>query len=175
MKNLSRSDNPEIASIADELNRETNNLSSASFGGQVIEDIILPVGVEVEIPHNLKMTPKYRIILKQDSGVYISDGDTAWDDKKIFLKAEVPTTSAGGNATLTWDTGGNWDTPAPEVFDGKVIQRVVRNSTGTNWSQDDAGNNTAIEMPTEANIAFDGGIGGSSVTEARVSILILRS
>ncbi len=176
-KNLSRSENPEIAGIADEYNREINNLSSASFGGQVIEDIVLPVGVEVEIPHSLKMTPKYRIILKQDSATYISDGDTAWDDKRIYLKAEVPSdVSIGGPATISWDTDGNWNTPAAEVFNGKTIKRILRNSTGTNWSLEDASNNTAIELPTEASVAFDNGSGGgSSVTEVRVSILILRS
>lgn len=174
-KNLPRSENPEIAGIADEYNREINNLSSASFGGQVIENITLPVGVEVEIPHSLKMTPKYRIILKQNSGVHISDGDSAWDDKKIFLKAETPI-SDGVNATLTWDTDGNALTAPPQVYNGKTVKRVLRNPTGTNWSIDDAGNWSAIEMPTEVSIAFDGGgSGGSSVTEVIVSILILRS
>jgi hypothetical protein len=174
VKNLSRTDDPRIANIADETNRELNNLSSASFGGQVIEDIILPVGVEVEIPHNLKITPKYRIILKQDNGVYISDGDTAWDDKRIYLKAEGASGSSGA-ASINWEIDGDWNTPAPQIFDGKIVKRVLRNPVGTNWTIDDSSNWSAIEMPTEANIVFDGGGGATTVTEVRISILILRS
>ena len=88
MRNLVRTDDSNIASFADEYNRETNNLSSISFGGQTIEDIEIPVGISFEIPHSLKVTPKYRIILKQSSPVVISDGDKTWDDKNIYVRAD---------------------------------------------------------------------------------------
>lgn len=91
MRNVARSKNPEIASIADELNRETNNLSTASFGGQVIDDLVLTAGVEVDISHNLKITPKYRIILRGAEQAIISDGPTPWDGQKIFLISNVDT------------------------------------------------------------------------------------
>ena len=60
------------------------------MNGQIIENIKLPVGVNVAISHNLKMIPKYRIILRQAGGLVITDGDLEWTDKKIYLKANDP-------------------------------------------------------------------------------------
>ena len=87
MRNISRTSNPELAVFADEYNREVNNLSTKNLGGQVIGPITLPINTEVEVPHSLKVTPRYRIILRQQGGLTITDGDSQWDDKKIFLKA----------------------------------------------------------------------------------------
>lgn len=59
-----------------------------NLSGQIIEDIYLPSsGAEISIPHRLKVVPKYRIILRQSNGAIIADGSTAWDDRKIYLRA----------------------------------------------------------------------------------------
>lgn len=62
-------------------------LLGSNFNGQIIENITLPNGVEVAISHNLKVTPKYRIILRQKGNAVINDGDTEWNDKTVYLKS----------------------------------------------------------------------------------------
>lgn len=81
-------ENPE--EMVDSLNTvlDSGLLLGSNMNGQIIENITLPVGVEVAISHNLKSVPKYRIILRQTGGLVITDGVKAWDDKKIYLKAE---------------------------------------------------------------------------------------
>ena len=57
-----------------------------NMSGQIVKDIFIPAGASVEVSHNLKMTPEYRIILRQRSSGIISDGDKPWTDKAIYLK-----------------------------------------------------------------------------------------
>ena len=61
----------------------TNNMS-----GQIAENITIGAGLEVEIPHSLKVTPKYRIILKQQGNGVITDGSENWTSRFIYLKNE---------------------------------------------------------------------------------------
>lgn len=68
----------------------------ANLSGQIIKDIELPVNESVDIPHNLKITPKYMIILRSRGGCYnVVDGDSKWTDRRISLK------SIGGSGTQT--------------------------------------------------------------------------
>lgn len=65
----------------------TNIELKDNMNGQVIENIQLPANAdEVAISHNLKLTPKYRILLRQDADGVVIDGTTEWDNKKIYLK-----------------------------------------------------------------------------------------
>ncbi len=68
------------------LNVLLRRLSTNNFSGEVIEDIAIPTGIELAIPHNLKVVPKYRIILKNTGEFDIGDGDTPWTDRVIYLK-----------------------------------------------------------------------------------------
>jgi len=73
--------------VAEEMNSFVRNVSLGdNMSGQIVSDIFLPAGSTVEVPHNLKVTPKYRIILRQRSSGIISDGDKAWTDRAIYLK-----------------------------------------------------------------------------------------
>ena len=65
-----------------------NNLTvSDNFAGQILSDVFLPSGVDVAVPHSLKVPPKYRIILRQTGTSVIVDGSTPWNDTQIFLQA----------------------------------------------------------------------------------------
>jgi len=85
-------DRPE--EMVDSLNTVLDNglLLGSNLGGQIIENIELKAGQNVAISHNLKITPKYRIILRQDTSSIISDGVLEWTDKKIYLNASADTT-----------------------------------------------------------------------------------
>lgn len=185
MKNVDRTENPEIAEIADEFNRELNNLSTKSFGGQTIVNIELPVGQEVEIPHSLKVTPKYRIILRQSANAVITDGDTAWDDKKIYLKAIAP---ASGSASVDWEADSVPTTVSSSGKPYKVGSTVVaplRRSTAhaqtniNSWARDNWSGAPhyfffgaeGVVLPTAVNINFSG---ATSVDTVIVSILLLK-
>lgn len=87
MRSLSRKVE-DYPTTVDELNTFLNNILLSRLSGQIIESIELPIGgAEVAVSHNLKSVPKYFIILRQSASAVIIDGNTAWDDKKIFLKA----------------------------------------------------------------------------------------
>ena len=65
----------------------TNIELKDNMNGQVIENIELPANAdEIAISHNLKITPKYRILLRQDVDGVVIDGTTEWSDKTIYLK-----------------------------------------------------------------------------------------
>ena len=88
MKNISRKD---LGGIADEINRELNTFSLGDRAGcKVVENVPLST-TEIAIPHNLKITPKYMIILRQSAPASIYDGTTPWTDKTIFLRASAST------------------------------------------------------------------------------------
>lgn len=57
-------------------------------GGQIIDNIEIPVGKEVIVSHSLKTVPKGRIIIRQTGNLSVTDGPTAWTDKFLSLKAE---------------------------------------------------------------------------------------
>jgi len=57
-----------------------------NMSGQIINDIQMIAGQTIDISHNLKVTPKYRIILRQRTNGIIADGDKPWTDKAIYLK-----------------------------------------------------------------------------------------
>lgn len=95
----SREFTPEgYAEMVDSLNTVLGTLlMSQNFDGQIIEDILLPSGQNVRVSHNLKTTPKYRIILRKQGSLTIEDGDLPWNDKYIYLKSD----GAGGSATVS--------------------------------------------------------------------------
>lgn len=58
-----------------------------NFNGQILESIRLPAdGSDVEIKHNLKVTPKYMIILRQKGVGVTIDGSKEWNSRTIFLR-----------------------------------------------------------------------------------------
>lgn len=68
----------------------------SNLSGQVIYNIELPVGESVGVSHNLKITPKYMIILRSRGSCYnVVDGDSKWTENKISIKA------IGGSGTQT--------------------------------------------------------------------------
>lgn len=62
-----------------------------NLDGDIVEITIPSAGTEIGIRHNLKVTPKYRIILKHRGDGIILDGDTAWDGKTVYFKASQAT------------------------------------------------------------------------------------
>lgn len=67
---------------------------TGNMAGQIIENITLPANSdEIAISHNLKVVPKYRIILRQRGDGVIIDGDT-WDDKKVSFRRDNLTAPA---------------------------------------------------------------------------------
>lgn len=85
MKHISRKD---LGGVADEINRELNRFSLGNRQGcTVVEGIELKTGVDTPVPHNLKITPKYMIILRQSSSGVVFDGTSPWTDKTIYLEA----------------------------------------------------------------------------------------
>lgn len=57
-----------------------------NFDGEIIEKIVIPAGVEKDIPHKLGNKPKHRIILNQEGNGVISDIPSGWNQYKIKLK-----------------------------------------------------------------------------------------
>ena len=84
--------------IIDEINTALRNISlDFNFSSQIV-NVELQAGVETEISHGLKKTPKYRIILRQSGSLIVSDGTTPWSDTNIYLKA---TDVGSGEAKMT--------------------------------------------------------------------------
>jgi len=71
----------------------TNNMN-----GQILTVTLPSAGTEVGIRHNLKITPKYRIILRHRGNGIVIDGPTAWDGSTVYLKASQATE----NLTITF-------------------------------------------------------------------------
>lgn len=86
---------PEDAEIEDII-REYNNLAntfnfltkfmsiSNNFDGN-ISTVVLPATTQVQVQHLLGVTPKYRLILRQEGNGVISDIPSGWNDKYITL------------------------------------------------------------------------------------------
>lgn len=62
-----------------------------NMSGHIVEITLPSAGTEVGIRHNLKVTPKYRIILKHKGNGIILDGDTAWNGTTAYFKASQAT------------------------------------------------------------------------------------
>jgi len=149
-----------FSNMADSLNTTLGGLLLGdNFGGQIIGNIKIPVGEEVKISHNLKVVPKYRIILRQDGATSISDG-SIWNDKYISLRAGNP--------------------------DGFFLKDIVAQEKAVDWIESadgapcDAGNYSAtgavidprkILLEKECLNAAFSGITGEEVT---ITILLMR-
>jgi len=73
--------------LVDILNTGLSNLTiDENMSGEVIEVTLPADGTEIEIPHNLKITPKYRIIVRQSGKGLVIDGLAEWTERYIYLK-----------------------------------------------------------------------------------------
>lgn len=84
-----------FSDMANSLNTLLRRIGTDNISGE-IATVEIPAGIELAIPHNLKVTPKYRIILRNTGEFNIGDGDTPWTDKTIYLK-----NSGASTATLS--------------------------------------------------------------------------
>lgn len=75
-----------FSDLVGQLNVFMTSIGLENMNGQVINNINIPASTSIDIPHSLKTTPKYRIILRQINGGTIVDGDTQWSDTLISLK-----------------------------------------------------------------------------------------
>ena len=83
-----------------------------NMSGQVVK-VKMPINETVEIPHNLKVVPRYRIILRMEGAAVLVNGNKEWTDKAIYLKAVgVPTGVTNPALTLPGNTLG----PVIEAF-----------------------------------------------------------
>lgn len=111
-----------FSNMADALNTLMGTLLiGENFGGQVVENIELPVGEEVRISHNLKITPKYRIILRQKGELIITDGDSQWTDKYIYLRADFVSGSSGVSFTQDLNLRDTTNILGPAFPDGVKV------------------------------------------------------
>ena len=80
--------------MVDSLNTVLNGmLVGENMGGQVVENIQLDGSTTgTKIPHNLKVTPKYRIILNKNGPVEVYDSISEWSDKYIVMVSSAPVT-----------------------------------------------------------------------------------
>ena len=150
------------AEMADSLNTTLGGILTQNMGGQVIENITLPVGKEVRISHNLKKTPKYRIILRQQGSLIITDGDSAWTNKYIYLKAESVTSSGSFSKDIVFKTN---DTINPAVAPSGSFASNGYSLTGTPQ------NIYGIINTATLNDTFNQSV---VATEAVISIIIMR-
>ena len=83
---------------SDRINSENDGgITFLNLAGHFIEGIILTAGAkEVILPHKLKTVPKGRFIVRQFGTATVVDGDTAWTDKVLSLKA-----IGSGQTTIT--------------------------------------------------------------------------
>lgn len=72
--------------MAQSLNVGLINLSfKDNFKSDIVTIHEIGAGAEFLVSHNLKKTPEYRIILRQEGGEYITDSIGKWNDKAIYL------------------------------------------------------------------------------------------
>lgn len=62
-----------------------NNVTLSENMSMDIKSVSIGIGATVVVTHGLKVTPKYRMILRQTGNGVITDAGT-WDSTKIFLK-----------------------------------------------------------------------------------------
>lgn len=83
--------------LIDQLNNGLNKLTlDENVDCQVIENIIIGAGAEVSIDHKLGTTPRFHLILKQSGNALITNGQSDWTNKKIYLL-----NNGANSATLT--------------------------------------------------------------------------
>lgn len=70
----------DIKTVLQNLDFESNFTSEI----KTVTDI--PANAEFSVPHGLKKTPNFRIILRQTDGGHITDGTTQWNETNIYLK-----------------------------------------------------------------------------------------
>ena len=58
---------------------------SDNFKSDIVTIQDVAAGAEFTVSHNLKKTPEYRIILRQEGGEHITDSVGKWNDKAIYL------------------------------------------------------------------------------------------
>lgn len=74
-KNLGEFINMEYNLLVDDLNNALSSVSfSKNFQSQVFDSLEIEAGETLRVEHDLDLTPKYRIILKQVGGSLITDG-----------------------------------------------------------------------------------------------------
>lgn len=134
---------------------------SQNFNGQIIENIRLPAGENVRISHNLKTVPKYRIILRQQGDLVITDGDFGWTDKYIYLKANSlsenafqkdimlqGTSTFGGDARIPANTvcgTGDWN-PNYVTTGGSDVQIIEKECLNDALSSNSTGQEATISI-----------------------------
>ena len=77
---------PYYNDMVDQINVVLSKMTLEDNFISYITEITIPATTELEIPHNLKVTPKYRIILRQRGNSLVTDGEASWTDKVIYLK-----------------------------------------------------------------------------------------
>lgn len=85
-----------FAELVNLMNTFIRSVGLENMQGQILENILLPAGQSVRVSHSLKVTPKYRIILRQNGGGAIIDGDDLWTDRDVSLKND-----GGSDATVS--------------------------------------------------------------------------
>lgn len=76
---------------SDNLTKETlTTLTPNMFEGddrQLIEDIYLPAGTEVAVPHGLGVVPRYRIYLRMKGTYGVGEGTaSAWTSTNVYFR-----------------------------------------------------------------------------------------
>ena len=74
--------------MVDALNTILRKIGLSSNMSGVIKSVTIPLDSEVEVPHNLKVVPKYWIIVDQRGQAIIERGDKAFTDRAIYLKSK---------------------------------------------------------------------------------------
>lgn len=75
----------ELKKILRDLQLGLNELSFQDNFKSFTTTVEIGAGVEVAIRHDLRVVPRYRVILRSNSHE-ITDGDTPWDVNFVFLK-----------------------------------------------------------------------------------------
>lgn len=98
---LGRTEQNSIRNI-DDINSNFRGLQLINFSGQIINNVRLPFGKDIAIPHSLKLIPKYRILLKQRGEGIILDSDTPWTTTTVYLKAVSISGKTEGYCDITF-------------------------------------------------------------------------
>lgn len=73
--------------LADKFNFLIKHISlRENFDGQIIENIVFDAGEEKTIHHKLGISPRYRLVLRQEGNGVLSDIPSGWNKFKIKIK-----------------------------------------------------------------------------------------
>jgi len=79
-------DEKSYSEMVDELNTGLSKITiSGNMDVSIREYTDIPANAEFIIEHGLKTVPKYRMILRQIDGGYITDTDTKWTESTVSL------------------------------------------------------------------------------------------